>query len=31
LQEDSGLPAWKKDTLVEIEEAVDYTISREPA
>ncbi|MEA3334457.1 MAG: excinuclease ABC subunit UvrB [Chloroflexota bacterium] len=31
LQEDSGLPAWKRDTLVEIEEQVDYAISRDPA
>ena len=31
LQDESDLPAWKKDSLVEIEESVSYQISREPA
>ncbi|MEZ4768219.1 MAG: UvrB/UvrC motif-containing protein [Caldilineales bacterium] len=31
LQDESDLPAWKKDSLVEIEESVTYEISREPA
>jgi excinuclease ABC subunit B len=31
LQEDSDLPAWKKDSLVEIEESVAYEIGRDPA
>ncbi|MCB0245295.1 MAG: UvrB/UvrC motif-containing protein, partial [Anaerolineae bacterium] len=31
LQDESDLPAWKKDSLVEIEESVSYQISRDPA
>ena len=31
LQDESNLPAWQKDSLVEIEESVSYQISREPA